>query len=252
MGRRTVERRVRVQGELPLTKPTKRPTHGGAREGAGRKPSGLRRRVAHVARPVTTFRFPVHVTTRVRSDVKRLRNFELCKVLQRAFVRGCKREGFRICQFSIQGNHLHLICEARDAASLSGGVQAWKVRVARGLNRVMGRRGSVFDDRFHCEVLKSPRQTRAALCYVMQNARRHGEYLDQRWNGIDPFSSAWWFDGWRDHGWRRGLIPREEPPVATAGSWLLTVGWRRYGLLGIDEVPAARRREELRRARAMR
>jgi REP element-mobilizing transposase RayT len=202
-----------------------------------------------VTRPSTAFRFPVHVTKRVLSGVGRLRNFELCKVLQRAFVQGCKRDGFRICQFSIQGNHIHLICEARDATSLARGIQGWAVRVARGLNRVMGRDGSVFDDRYHCEVIKSPRQTRATLCYVMQNARRHGEHLDRRWNGIDPFSSAWWFDGWRDQGWRRGLIPSEEPPVAPAGSWLLTVGWRRHGLLDLDEVPAARRREEQRRPR---
>lgn len=247
MGRRVAE--IRVQGELPLAEPKKQFTHGGAREGAGRKRTQGRRRVAHIARPPTTFRFPVHVTTRVRSSVRRLRNFELCKVLQQAFVRGCKRDGFRICQFSIQGNHIHLICEARDAASLSRGMQGWEVRVARGLNHFLGRKGSVFEDRYHCEVIKSPRQTRAALCYVLQNARRHGEWIDQRWNGIDPFTSAWWFDGWRDQGWRRGLQPSEEPSVAPAGSWLLRIGWRRYGLLELDEVPAARRRDEQRRAR---
>ena len=184
-----------VQGELALPKPAKKPTHGGKRENAGRKPAGPRRRVAHVTRPATTFRFPVHVTKRVRADVARLRNFELCNVLRRAFVHGCNKDAFRICQFSIQGNHIHMVCEAKDARSLAAGVQAWAVRVARGLNRVLGRDGSVFADRYHCEVIKSPRQTRAVLCYVMQNARRHGEHLDRRWNGIDPFSSAWWFDG---------------------------------------------------------
>jgi REP element-mobilizing transposase RayT len=241
-----------VQGELPLLPPKGQRGHGGAREGAGRKRSGPRRRVAHVVRPSTAFRFPVHVTTRVQSSVGRLRKFELCKVLRRAFVHGCKRDGFRICQFSIQGNHIHLICEAKDATSLSRGVQGWEVRVARGLNGVLGRKGRVFEDRYHCEVIKSPRQTRAALCYVMQNARRHGERLDPRWNGIDPYSSAWWFDGWRDQDWRRGLLPADEPPVAPAGSWLLRVGWRRHGLLALDEIPAARRRDELRRTRQAR
>ena len=195
------------------------------------------------------FRFPVHVTKRVLPEVGRLRRFELCKVLQRAFVRGCNRDGFRICQFSIQGNHIHLICEARDAASLARGVQGWSVRVARGLNGVLGREGTVFEDRYHVEVIKTPRQMRAALCYVMQNARRHGEQLDRRWNGMDPFSSAWWFDGWRDDRWRVGIIPAEEPPVSAAGSWLLTVGWRRHGLLAIDEVPAACQREKRKRER---
>ena len=251
MGRGDQATRVSApaQTELPLPSPVEASTHGGRREGSGRKRSTSRRRVAHVARPATTFRFPVHVTTRVRAGVARLRNFELCSVLRRAFVHGCRKDGFRICQFSIQGNHIHMICEAKDAQSLAAGVQAWEVRVARGLNRMLGRKGSVFDDRYHCEVIKSPRQTRAALCYVMQNARRHGEHLDRRWNGIDPFSSAWWFDGWRDQGWRLGLLPPEEQTVAPAASWLLTVGWRRHGLLDLEEVPAARRHEDARRAR---
>jgi REP element-mobilizing transposase RayT len=208
-----------VQGELPFAAKARKEDEeekrgrgrGGWREGAGRKPAkarGRRSRVAHVVRPATAFRFPVHVTTRVRADVGRLRNYELCSVLRRAFVCGCRKDAFRICQFSIQGNHIHMICEAKDARSLAAGVQAWAVRVARGLNRVLGRRGGVFDDRYHGEVIKSPRQMRAALCYVMQNARRHGEHLDRRWNGIDPFSSVWWFDGWRDYGWQR----RSRPP----------------------------------------
>ncbi len=64
---------------------------------------------------------------------------------------------------------------------------------------------------------------RNTLCYVMQNARRHDEHLDRRYHGIDPFSSAWWFDGWTDDGWRRGLVQEDadEPPVAPGESWLL-------------------------------
>jgi REP element-mobilizing transposase RayT len=222
--------------------------HGGAREGAGRPRKPGRRRVAHVARPRVKPRFVVHVTVRVKPDVARLRNFELCAVLRSAFIRGRNRDGFRICQFSIQGNHLHLICEARDTQSLSRGVQGWSVRVARGLNRVLGRAGSVFEDRYHCEVITTPRQLRGTLCYVLQNARRHGERIDRRWNGVDPFSSAWWFDGWRDERWKEGLSPPTEPPVARARTWLLKQGWRRWGLLAIDEVPAARRREDQHRA----
>jgi REP element-mobilizing transposase RayT len=198
---------------------------------------------------VTKARFPVHVTVRMRRDVQWLRRYALCKVLQRAFVRGCDRGVFRICQFSIQGNHIHLICEAQDNRALSRGIQGWEVRVARGLNRALGRKGGVFEDRYHFAVLTSPRQTRAALCYVLQNARRHGEQPEPRWHGIDPFSSAWWFDGWRDDEWREGLLPPDARSVARARTWLLTVGWRRHGLLALDEVPPARKRDEARAAR---
>jgi len=195
--------------------------------------------VRHATRPATNNRLPIHITKRVRSDVARLRRYELCKVLREGFVNGCRKDQFRICQFSIQGNHIHMICEAADSAALAAGIQGWSVRIARGLNRHLGRTGSVFYDRYHMEILRTPTQTRNALCYVLQNARRHGEQLESRWHGMDPFSSAWWFDGWHDSSWKRGLSPPEARTVAAAQTWMLRVGWRQCGLIAISEVPRA-------------
>ena len=220
-------------------------THGGVRERAGRKPthSGPRRQ-RHAARPSIEARFPVHVTKRVGREITRLRRYELCKVLRRAFVYGCRKGEFRICQFSIQGNHIHLICEANNNDALARGIQGWSVRVARGLNRYVRREGRVFYDRYHVEILATPTQTRHALCYVLQNARRHGEPIDARFGGMDPFSSAWWFDGWRDERWKIGIPPPEQRTVAEPESWLLRTGWKRsrFGLISITEVPPAARR----------
>ncbi|HEU4612703.1 MAG TPA: hypothetical protein VFS15_11525, partial [Kofleriaceae bacterium] len=68
------------------------PVRGGARPGAGRKPNEPGRpHLRHAKRPLTAARFPVHVTKRVRADMPRLRKFELCKVLRRAFVHGCRK-----------------------------------------------------------------------------------------------------------------------------------------------------------------
>ena len=240
-----------MQLDLKLPKrPRRRKKRGGPRPNSGRKPNEPGRpRLRHEARPVTKSRFPVHVTKRLRRDVPRLRNFELCAVLRRAFVYGCRRDGFRICQFSIQGNHIHLICEADSNVALARGIQGWSVRMARGLNRELGRNGQVFDDRYHLEVIKSPQQTRHALCYVLQNARRHGEWIDRRYHGMDPFSSAWWFDGWKDDRWRNGLSPPEMRTVAPAETYLLNVAWRQHGLIAIDEVPAAVKNARARVAR---
>lgn len=216
------------------------PKHGGARKGAGRKRTlPGRKRVSHKTREPIQASFAIHVTLRMRSDVARLRNFALCAVLRRAFVYGRDTGDFRICQFSIQGTHVHMLCEARDNTALSRGIQGLAVRVARGLNAKLARRGSAFADRYHAAVIRTPRHCRAALCYVLQNARRHGEHLEPSFHGMDPFSSAWWFDGWKDNGWREGLIPPGVRTVAEPGSWLLREGWRQYGLLSIDEVPPA-------------
>ena len=213
-------------------------TWGGARELSGRKkvlPG--KPRVAHRARPKLASRFPVHVTTRIRDDVPRLRNRKRCQVLRAAMLAVSDEPGFRICEFSVQGSHLHLICEAEDNAALARGMKRFKLRVARGLNRQLNRRGSVFLDRYAMTILTTPRQTRNCLCYVLHNARRHGERLP----GVDPYSSARWFSGWADDSWRHGLSPPPErkPCVSPAQTWLLTTGWRRHGLIRITETPAS-------------
>ncbi len=165
----------------------------------------------------------------------------MAAALRQVFARGCRRDDFRICQFSIQGNHVHLICEAPNAIALSRGMQAFNVRFARAVNRAMRRRGRVLAERYHEEILRTPQQVRNALCYVLQNARRHGEFTLDWVGGVDPFSSARYFDGWRVAPALPPLEAGMEPVVATATTWLLTTGWRRHGLVGLDEVPAAGR-----------
>ena len=213
---------------------------GGKRAGAGRKPARGRKSVPHNARPRLASRFPVHVTTRIRDEVPRLRNRQRCGVIRQAMFQVMDEAGFRICQFSVQQSHLHLVCEAKSSAALARGIKRFKTRLARGLNRLLARKGSVFSDRYHMQILTTPRQTRNCVAYVMQNARRHGVALPTYAGGVDPYSSAWWFSGWRDDHWRRGLSPPEGGTcVSPAGTWLLDTGWRRYGLVRVDETPAA-------------
>jgi len=107
-------------------------------------------------------------------------------------------------------------------------MQGLLVRVARALNRLWGRDGSVFSDRYHARQLRTPKEVRTALAYVLQNARHHG----LRILGIDPFSSGRWFDGWS-----RKIRVATRLPGTTARTWLLRVGWRRHGLIGLEEVP---------------
>jgi hypothetical protein len=105
--------------------------------------------------------------------------------------------------------------------------------VAKRLNKLWSRRGKVFADRYHDRILETPREVRNALNYVMHNARKHaaqGRVLAGVLKPLDTFTSAPWFDGFRETITGRGIetIPR---PVAVARTWLLTTGWRRHGLL---------------------
>jgi REP element-mobilizing transposase RayT len=182
------------------------------------------------------------VTLRLVSDVPSLRGYEPLRIIQRAIERRANRLDFRVVEFAVIGNHIHLIVEAADAEALARGMQGLEVSLARRLNRLFARRGTFFEDRYHARVLRTPRETRNALRYVLSNYRQHeaerGERLARDW--IDPFSSAYWFDGWRDavrltEPRQRALldVPR---PTAPATVWLLTTGWRRWGPLAFDEV----------------
>ncbi|MFP6665142.1 MAG: hypothetical protein VCC00_13120, partial [Deltaproteobacteria bacterium] len=139
---------------------------------------------------------------------------------------------------SVQSNHMHLLVEAENADCLSRGMQGLSVRLARGLNRVFGRRGRLFPDRFHHRVLKTPREMRNALAYVLLNARKHGERAVRRW--LDPHSTAAFFDGWigpvnRPH---TAATPPRRHAATPPRSWLMRLGWRRRGLIPPDMVPS--------------
>jgi hypothetical protein len=103
-------------------------------------------------------------------------------------------------QFSVQGNHLHLIFEASDWKALSRAVKGLCVRLARGINKVMNRTGRVFSDRYHTHVLKTPREARNGLAYVLQNWRKHAAEarVSIPRGALDPCSSARFFPGWAD------------------------------------------------------
>ena len=162
---------------------------------------------------------------------------------QPAFIHGCNKARFRICQFSVQGNHVHLVCEAADAMALARGIQGWKIRVTRRLNRLWHRKGTIWDDRYYSQIIKNLRQLRNTLCYVLHNARHHHEALPKWVNGIDPYSSAYYFDGWNDDSFREGLSPPDDepPPVAPPHTWFLNAGWKRHGLIDLHELPATDR-----------
>jgi REP-associated tyrosine transposase len=212
---------------------------GGSRRGAGRKPSD-NPQMPHVTRE----RFatlPAHVTLRMRRDVPSLRTMRIVHEVERTFAAGCVRPGFRLVHYSLQGNHAHLIVEARDRDALGRGMKAVGARLARAVNRAIGRRGGVLSDRYHHRLLPTPKEVHHALRYVLLNARRHTARARLAVAVLDPASSARWFDGWRP-GQARSIprgraAPTERPAVARPRTWLLAIGWRRHGLLDPRDVP---------------
>lgn len=186
------------------------------------------------------------MTLRVRDHVWNLRSRRGLSVLRRAFAGGGERFGFRLVHYSVQGNHLHLLGEARDRLALSRAMKGLGVRIARRLNSLMGTRGPVFRERYHARALRTPLEVRRALLYVLANFRRHqaqvGKRLPEDW--LDPFSSARHFDGWQaTRGMRRALAAARDPcsglpaGICAPRVELLVRGWRRQGPLDPCATP---------------
>jgi len=201
---------------------------GGKRRGAGRKPKGERAGVSHAKRPRHTAAHPLLVTMRLRAGLPNLRYDQAHALLRAAFV-AASSEAFRIVEYSVQNNHLHLMVEAASRSALARGMTGLSVRIARALNRLWRRTGAVFADRFHSLALSTPRAVRNALVYVLQNARKHGAWLARR---PDHYSSGSGFEGWRDK-----VADSGQRLLAHAHSWLLSIGWKRHGLLLVIESP---------------
>jgi REP element-mobilizing transposase RayT len=216
----------------------------------------------HKARPELNGRHPVHVVLRVHRDVGSLRKRHMYKALREATLAVARRElfdadvgAFRIVHVSIQRTHVHLLVEAESKVALSRGMQGFQISAAKHINREYSaragldtrRRGVVFPDRFHQEIITSPTQARHTLSYVLNNWRKHGEDTESHargWN-VDPFSTGALFPGWKERAheallwrWRDTYDPLV---VHRPRTWLLREGWTRGGrAISFHEVPSSR------------
>lgn len=178
-------------------------SHGGRREGAGRKRGD---RVSHAARPRFDQPLPVHVTLRMGDHVWNLRSRRSFRRIKACLEQARARLGCRLIEFSVQGNHIHVVLEADGDERLSRAVQGLCVRIAKALNSMMGRKGRVFDDHYHSRLLRTPTELVNAIAYVLGSAaHHHGGRPDD-----DPYSSA-----------------RARDVLAQPVGWLLRTGWRR-------------------------
>jgi len=157
-------------------------------------------------------------------------------------------------------------------------MRGFTVRLAKLLNREWRRKGRVFADRYHLQVITTPQQMRNALVYTLNNARKHNSWKPMRpdpyssgpeflhWRearatwGKDPtaqsrfstpkrpkrkpgMSSAEWLDlvdgSMRDCSKARREELREEAKLSPS-TWLLKKGWLLHGEIGVQEAPAER------------
>jgi putative transposase len=173
----------------------------------------------------------MHVTLRRLASLPSFRQQRVGSMLLRQIHR-LNDARFQIVHFSIQTNHIHLIVEAEDRATITRKLSGLMISFAKRLNRqILGnRRGKVWADRYFRRDITTASEIHSVLRYVFGNAKRHG-LVPQNAVTLDGYSSAWTFDGWVEP------IPRfigvDHWPRPLARTELLRRDWIAYGLLSL-------------------
>ncbi|MFT7669412.1 MAG: REP element-mobilizing transposase RayT [Planctomycetota bacterium] len=204
--------------------------------GGWRKGSGPRKRksgVTHVTRPRMTKHAVLHLTWKLRKELPSLRNNLAARAIFDA-LRKAKLAGLRVIHFSIQDDHIHMIVEAPNRELLANSMRGLGCRIAKALNKVWGRTGKVFAERFHQVLLEGFQQVRNALRYVLTNHLKHKQ--ESECGRPDRYSSGDYFDGWSD--FKRQRDPDAPNSIVSTGSWRVTLGWKRqYPPFSLRHVP---------------
>jgi REP element-mobilizing transposase RayT len=206
----------------------------------GRPRSGFCKDAPHRQRPELSKQHPVHVVLRTVKRFTELRQRTVYKVIHRVLRRYLGDKAFRVVHVSIQNTHLHLLVEASNREALTRGMQSFAINAARALNGLHGACGKVFQHRYHATQIKTARQARNSLSYVLNNWRRHREDFE---NGrflthpVDAYSSGVTFTGWSKRP--RFALPADYSPLPTSPPQtdLLASGYLQYGRVDYEETP---------------
>ncbi len=136
---------------------------GGLREKSGRQ--RIRSKgVAHSSREKVTSRTPVHVNFKYKIAI---RNKETLKLLRKS-IQNARKHGLKVLHYSFQHNHIHLILEAETNSILTKGMRSLTITFAKGVHK-----GRIQIERYHLHVLKSLREVKHAVHYVLFNQQKH-------------------------------------------------------------------------------
>lgn len=172
---------MKKQTEMNLQKGKR----GGRRKGAGR-PRIKSRGVAHVTREKVNKKTPLHVNFKYRMNV---RNKDTLKLLKKA-IQNARKQGLKVLNYAFMHNHVHLVIEAANNEVLSRGMRSITITMARGLNK-----GRIQLERYHLHVLRTAREVKNAVYYVLFNEQRHDSGTC---SNISDYTSLLSTPGWQD------------------------------------------------------
>lgn len=128
-----------------------------------------------------------HVTARVNNKEFFIESNRAKALFVEVLLRAKQRYSFKIENFVIMGNHFHLIIQPAENESLSR-IMQWILSVyAMAYNRITGRCGHFWGDRFFSRVLYSLAQYLMVFKYIDDNPLSANIYTNSEWQYCGSF-----------------------------------------------------------------
>lgn len=128
-----------------------------------------------------------HVTAKINRGEFILESKAFKALFMEVMLRAKEKYKFRIKNFCLMGNHIHLLIEPLENENLSR-IMQWILSVfARNHNILTGVKGHVWYDRFHSVIINSMKQMLKVFMYITYNPVKAGiskNALEYEYNGI--------------------------------------------------------------------
>lgn len=96
---------------------------------------------------------------------------------------------YELHAWCVMPNHVHVVFRPLGGRGLSKILQSWKGFTARGINRVLGRTGVLWQPEYHDHLIRDERDFCAKMRYVLDNPARAGLH-EWPWVGAERDSAA--------------------------------------------------------------
>jgi hypothetical protein len=180
-------------------------------------------RRGHHGRPELDPRVPLLITQKFVAGSPYARTMEHLVVFEDVLLRKQDPEGFRVVEYSLQGNHYHLIVEVPGGREgLARALRSFHGALTKSWNRLSGRQGGMFAS-YDEAPLGHARRAANAVRYVLWNAYHHRV----AGSAPDRASSARWSGAWTTPMSPSGA---RLAPVFPGETYILREAMRRFPL----------------------
>lgn len=147
-------------------------------KGAGR-PAVHDKGIRHTEREVIKKLTTLHLTIKIDKQKAGLKSKAVLSLLHKA-IKNARKLGLGIVHYTLEYDHIHMLVEARDNETLAKGMQSFGICFSKGINKLKGLKGQVYKSRYHLRILKTPREIKNVVHYILGNSVKHksGSFLN--------------------------------------------------------------------------